>query len=186
LRSIHDFAIASVIEKLRSEGKIANNNHPHGSHNKLGLMGRIPDIIVDEPQEFYEVEVLNKRPLPKQNGAKRVLLIVTSLDWDEILLTSNGEFREASEFELTLYCNFQEEKRELDTRIASKHETLSKVEKKLAEVESRLVGAKKEYQKLSNYLSSIQKKTKWGAYLQECLEREKQASQVKINRRGGK
>jgi hypothetical protein len=144
LRSIHDFAIASVIEKLRSEGKVANNNH--SNHSKMGLMGRIPDIVVDKPHELYEVEVLNKQPLPKQNGTKRVLLIVTSLDWDEILLTSDGQFREASDFELTLYSDFQEQKRELEARIASKCETLGKTEKKLVQVEKRFSEARKEHQ----------------------------------------
>lgn len=172
MRSVHDFAIASLVEKLRAEGKVASDTH--NNHNKPLMMGRIPDVIVENPPELYEVEVVNKRPLPKQNGTKRILLIVTALDWDAILITSDRQFREASEIELNLHSNFQQKKQELDTQINFKWQTLSGLETKLVQVENRLSETRKEYQRVSHYLSSTRRGTRWDAYLLECLEREKQ------------
>lgn len=164
--SVHDLVIDAMVDKLRQEGKLASNTHRR-IHTKV-YGKRIPDIMVETPPELYEVEVLCKEPLPKQDGTKRILLIATSLDWDEILITSNSAFIEASEIELSLQSTASEQYWELERKIQERRQQLSALETKLHRTEVRLEYAKEEYQTLHFPVIRL---TKWDLYLFDCLRK---------------
>lgn len=89
MRSIHDMTIEAMIRRLKSEGREAFDNH--NLHNRKITNGRIPDIIASNPDEWYEIEVLNKQALPKTDGVRRTLIIVGPLEWDNVQMLSDDD-----------------------------------------------------------------------------------------------
>ena len=96
--SLHDVIIQSLVLKLKNDGKNAINNHFFNHYHREK---RKPDIIVTSPKkEEHEVEVLEKKSLPKIEGINRNLVINISSDWENVLIITEDKVKNINEIKV--------------------------------------------------------------------------------------